>query len=458
MAKNRLDLNFKLETNQERSDFLNSYITQEQFLKKPPTNEELETMANYVLWGKDPETGLNSKQDKSIQLESRYKTWDFQPEESFEALLESPNFNESMIKSPDEPVLKQKRTVFSRDEARAEASPEILKQLEQLWVEIDELELTLTYYDLLHNRRQSEPRAELVERIAPERREQLKLKAASLKQFTYLKLRHYLVELRRDQFSYRDSYRTLVFPVDQKTPLTLVTRNTLDSDVPVFPAGLLYYNRSFLMRLFPKDRFPTPDDFSDSEISYLTKFYWKRQNQRKVLTESQFFFDFCDLEHVYNFLMMLENFQDESAINQVLANTSEFINTLKFYTARAELTEVQHFILNLKLKRIKNQTIADYVNQRFKKSYSANYISTIFRQKIIPQINDAARQHELIIQNLCFPENFKKCRTCGTTYLIDATNFTRKSRSKDGFSNQCKKCDKCIREEKKNETKTSQEL
>lgn len=84
-------------------------------------------MANYVLWGKDPKTGLNSKQDKSIQLESRYKTWDFQPEESFEALLESPNFNESMIKSPDEPVLKQKRTVFSRDEARAEASPEILK-------------------------------------------------------------------------------------------------------------------------------------------------------------------------------------------------------------------------------------------------------------------------------------------------------------------------------------------
>ena len=83
-------------------------------------------MGNYILWGKDPETGLNSKQDKTIQLESRYKTWDFQPEESFEALLESPNFNESMIKQPDDPIIKPKRLVFSREEARAEASPTIL--------------------------------------------------------------------------------------------------------------------------------------------------------------------------------------------------------------------------------------------------------------------------------------------------------------------------------------------
>ena len=60
--------------------------------------------------------------------------------------------------------------------------------------------------------------------------------------------------------------------------------------------------------------------------------------------------------------MGLEDFKDEAAQNLPLANTSELINTLKFYTTRAELTEVQHFILNLKLKRIKNQKIAEYVN------------------------------------------------------------------------------------------------
>ena len=449
MAKNRLDLNFKLETNQERADFLQNYLCADQFLKKPPTADELETMANYVLWGKDAETGLNSKQDKTVQLESRYKTWDFQPEESFEALLESPNFNESMIKQPEDPIIKPKRMVFSREEARAEASPTILSQLEQLWTEIDELELLLNYYDLAHGKRQSEPREELLNRVEPEKREELKLKASLLKQYRYLKLRHHLVDLRRDQFTYRDSYKCQIYSGDIKPNTAPQQFHTLDSDIPVYPIGLLYYRRSIPKKLFPSDRFPRPDDFTEDEINYIINFYWGRQNQKKNLTDSQFYFDFQELEHVYSFLMGLEDFKDEAAQNLPLANTSELINTLKFYTARAELTEVQHFILNLKLKRIKNQKIAEYVNQRFGKTYSANYISTIFRQKIIPQINDAAVHHELIVQNLCFPENFKKCRTCGTTYLIDPINFTRKTRSKDGFSNQCKKCDKAARDAKK---------
>lgn len=448
-TKNRLNLNFKLETNQERADFLNSYLTQDQFLKKPPTPDELETMANYVLWGKDTETGLNAKQSKDVQLESRFKTWDFTPEESFEALLEQPNFNESTIKSSDEPILKPKRVVFSREEARAEASPELLGQLEQLWTEIDELELLLNYYDLLHGRRQSDPRAELVERVAPEKREELKLKASTLKQFIYLKLRHHLVELRRDQFSFRDSYRQTILPLEPRAVAPPVKLDGLDSDVPVYPIGLFYHNQELSQKLFPKNRFPIPDDFNQKEIEWITNFYWEKQNQLNNLSSRELFFDFKELEHVYNFLIMLETFQDQSAMNLFLANTHDLINTLKFYTARAELTEVQHFILNLKLKRIKNQSIADYVNQRFGKSYSANYISTIFRQKIIPQINDAAAHHELIIQNLSLPENFKKCRTCDTVYLINPINFTRKSRSKDGFSNQCKKCDKVARDAKK---------
>ena len=69
--------------------------------------------------------------------------------------------------------------------------------------------------------------------------------------------------------------------------------------------------------------------------------------------------------------------------------------------------------------------------------------------KIIPQINEAARQHAEIIENLCYPENWKKCRHCGKTLLVNTDNFVRKSRSSDGFSNQCKRCDKEIRQQKK---------
>ena len=105
-------------------------------------------MANYILWGKDPSTGLNAKQSKEIQLESRNKTWDAQQNESLEALLETPGFTETMIKSPTEPQSKIKRVVFSRDDARNQAPPEVLARFEDLWKQIDELDLLLNFYDL----------------------------------------------------------------------------------------------------------------------------------------------------------------------------------------------------------------------------------------------------------------------------------------------------------------------
>ena len=95
--KNRLKLDFSLSTNNERIQFLEEYLAQDQFKTKPLTPDELETCANYVLWGKDPKTGLNAKQSKDIQLESRNKTWDVSQAESLDALMETPGFSETSI-------------------------------------------------------------------------------------------------------------------------------------------------------------------------------------------------------------------------------------------------------------------------------------------------------------------------------------------------------------------------
>ena len=61
MAKtNRLKLDFSLQTNQERKEFLENYLQSEMFLKNEPTEDELATMADYLLWGKD-DKGKNGK-------------------------------------------------------------------------------------------------------------------------------------------------------------------------------------------------------------------------------------------------------------------------------------------------------------------------------------------------------------------------------------------------------------
>ena len=64
---NRLNLNFGLETNKERSEFLANYLERPEFQKRPPSEEELETMSNYILWGKDP------KKRKKLKLNKKRK-------------------------------------------------------------------------------------------------------------------------------------------------------------------------------------------------------------------------------------------------------------------------------------------------------------------------------------------------------------------------------------------------
>jgi hypothetical protein len=45
-------------------------------------------MANYLLWGKNPKTGLNAKQEKICDIPTRHKTWDSNEIESLEGLME----------------------------------------------------------------------------------------------------------------------------------------------------------------------------------------------------------------------------------------------------------------------------------------------------------------------------------------------------------------------------------
>jgi hypothetical protein len=85
--KNRLKLDFSLQTNEERSQFLKEYLQQKMFIDYPPSEEELETMADYLLWGKDPLTGQNAKQ-QGLELHSKHGTWDKNPIDSLDELME----------------------------------------------------------------------------------------------------------------------------------------------------------------------------------------------------------------------------------------------------------------------------------------------------------------------------------------------------------------------------------
>lgn len=58
MPTNRLALDFTLSSTADRKKFVDTYVQRPEFTRKPLTEDELETIANYILWGKD-EDGLN---------------------------------------------------------------------------------------------------------------------------------------------------------------------------------------------------------------------------------------------------------------------------------------------------------------------------------------------------------------------------------------------------------------
>ena len=445
---NRLHLDFQLETATERREFLNEYLKRTEFQLKPLSEEELETCGNYLLWGKD-EDGKNSVQKKIVEIKTKKGTWDKKEDESLDALLEQPTFNEAQTFNTTGAPTKITREVFSRSKALKEAPPQLIPIFKDLFYQIDKLDLTLNYYDLAHNKRKNPPREELLKQFTPEEQLQLQEEASSLNQYKYLKMRHLLVELRRQQFTLKDSYSSIIQRHTVPSTQFLPTNISFENEVVVFPFGVNAEKKNKISSLIFRDNYD-PNSYTEEELKLISKYIWEKKEQFSSITSNQFIIDFRNLEHIYNIFQLYYDLEDETFKKELESETDSLLNTLKFYIKKANLSDIHREILELKIQKKRNQDISSYINQKYNKSYTSNYISTIFRQKIIREINEAAQYHEELISNIFFPENFKKCNYCGEILLCSTHNFVKKSRSKDGYANRCKRCDKKIREQAKN--------
>ena len=439
---NRLHLDFSIPGTHERKAFVDEYVQRPEFIRAPLTDDELETIANYILWGKDPD-GMNAVQKGEFSIETRNKTWQRDDTESLDAMMESPTFNEASLRRPTEARTKIAREVFDRSEALAQCPSHMKPIFEELFARIDKLELSIHWYEFDHGKRKEEPRSALQKRFTPEEVNAARKTAATWNQYKYLKQRHLIVELRREQFTLRDSYIERHMRHTPPEPDLDPVNLDFDAEIPVFPLGLV--GTPFSDLVFKPETELNPYTYTEDEIDTLIKHYWSKKQQSRP----QLFFDFGELEHVYELFGQLNEIEEDLDTLPLESNMKKLLDTLKYYIALTDLNEAQKEILDLKINKVKNQDIADQINKKYGKSYTANYISTIFRQKIIPHINETANFHALIIENMCFEENFKKCNGCGKILLIDAENFVRKSRSKDGFSTKCKKCDRADRQKKK---------
>lgn len=292
--QNRLNLDFALELRSQRKEFLDKYLSTIRFT---PTEDELNTMAQYLLWGKDDITGLNGRQE-GIELETRFGTWDGNDKtESLEALLESPGFYEGYFHSFDDVPTKIDKTPFSREEARKFASPKILQQFESLWEQIDQTEYIIGKYDLAHNKRTKPLRQELLNNIKSEDIPSLDRRVENLKSYGYLKLRHELVEMRTQQYQLRDSYCQVQPSFHERTSAPSEPIK-FGEDVNVKPVGL-DWGGEIGKKIFNGERFPEPKDFTAPDLKVINELIWHEEKDSTKLT-----FDFRDEKQLYNFFGM----------------------------------------------------------------------------------------------------------------------------------------------------------
>lgn len=430
MARNRLNLNFQLESAADRNEYVQQYLSKIDFV---PNEKELETISNYILWGKN-EKGLNAQQEGAVEL----KRWTAAPVESLEALLETPGFSETSFKTLKAPGTRIPRQVFSREKALAGAPDYLKPYYEDLFRQIDTIELMLNFYELFTGKRKLPPREKLLEKFSEEEQKVLNEKALRLSQYKYLKLKHQLVELRSEQYTYQDTHQDKILThTGSIEPILQEEKIWIGEDIQVWPLGLIGHI-GVRAKMFAD---PKPGDFTDDELREVSEILSvPKAAEGKVL-------DFTDESHVLNLYNMRADLRDEQDEDpfRIYGAASAIVETLQYYEQRANLTELQKDLLEMKLKFKQNSDIASYINKTYNKSYNDNYISTIFHQKIIPQIANAAREHREIMENIFYPENFKKCKDCGRVYLLNSDNFVKQKKSNDGFSPRCKSCEKLKR-------------
>jgi hypothetical protein len=93
-----------------------------------------------------------------------------------------------------------------------------------------------------------------------------------------------------------------------------------------------------------------PYTYTEKELDALIHHYWNKKSQSRP----QLFFDFEELEHVYELFGQLEELEESVEDLPIESNLKKLIDTLKYYIDFADLNEIQREVLELKIGKMKN--------------------------------------------------------------------------------------------------------
>lgn len=392
-----LKLDFSIESSLERANYVNTYMDP----CASYTAKELETISNYLLYGKD-EDGLSCVDKKQVQIKAKHSTWARKDAESLDALLEKPTFDERGIQSGPTKYKNPKPSIDRIADADVPG-------MKDLWEVIDGVQHLID----VNKGKIEDPTAR-------------KLTSSELYEY-----QHYLVELRRQQFVLRDMVKPVI--CRSKVNITPVY-DLFDASIPWDQEGSDFSIAPLGLYTHAKLRFDNPRALEEAD------YHWN-EKAKHVL-------DFRNSDHIYELFELYGDLETAMDLD-VESTTAGLIDTLNFYRERAHLSDEHNTILDMKIEHVSNQQICEVLREKFGVTHSANYISTMYKQKICGKIADAATLHYDYYLNREIATAWKMCTCCGEYKLRDTREYMRRARSSDGLSSICKVCDK----EKRNKMK-----
>ena len=371
-------LDFSIYSDVDRSK---AVYTELENLKKPPTQSQLETMANYILFGKD-KNDQNAVDRGEVQIQTKYNSYRRKKIESLDELQESPTFNEAELQPVHRSVYKNPKPELDKSLPELQPLIESIQQYESQLQDLQNLPQTQDVKTRIYN------------------------------------LNHLIIQLKKDQYSLQDTVKQPIqlLSYNHQTPEPF-TDNLCEN---IGPLGLKIGNLV---------RFTNPKE--DTNKSELSDFYNPN-------------IEGLDLEnptHIYYILEAYESLYERSIDNPYI-NAKYLVETIDWYIDQVSFDQNRLDIIKLKKSHCSNNYIRQYLNQNYGFNYSENYISTIYTKEICKKIAQQVTLHKDKWLNRFNPQLWKKCSCCGQWKLKDAREFVRKKNSEDGFTSRCKMCDK----------------
>lgn len=404
--KKKFSLNYDIYSDQDRVKEINKILDN---LNSTPSNSDLELMANYILYGKD-ENNTNAIQRKETYEEKkRYNSFKKASEkvESLDAIMDNPMMDQIGFKAMDEKYVYKKikpsikRPKFNKEGQLTDPGDSQIPGMEQLWESIDRLQKIINIAD---------------GKIPPDENPII------TDSYKLYKMRHQLIELRRDQYYLKDLFAPTIKFLNCK---------------PSSPQLIDWDNDSFYW--ISKEEWEKKINSSYIKLSKNPNDYeWREDGMVKWVVRRHTF----DWENPTHIKYLIDNYSAiwQMAYDQPYSDARILIMDFDRYQTMADLSPLRQHILNRKIDKWTYLNILRELDKEWNIQYNENHICTIVTTEIPQKIAKIARRNRLLLETPI--EERKTCTICKKALPKDYLFFGKNSGRRDGFSSSCKECEK----------------